>query len=76
MEAPTVTFLNSTEVNVAWSSEGFDHGGPVIRYEIGFVSQSLKKRRMVEYNGIETSTIIFLDKDWSPNCENESLTTD
>ena len=33
MEAPTVTFVNSTEVNVAWSSK-FDHGGPLVRYEI------------------------------------------
>lgn len=30
---------------------------------------------MVKYNGTETSTIIFLDNDWSPNCENESLPT-
>ena len=78
MPEPTVTFVNSTEVNIAWSSETFNHGGPIKRYDIRL--ELLQENRTIEYDvkdksSSHMSTSIVLDSDWSPNCENESSTT-
>ena len=34
MAAPLATFLNSSEVQIAWDPSDFHRGGPILRYEI------------------------------------------
>ena len=85
MPAPAITFVNQTEVNIAWSTESFHHGGPISRYEINMVSQNLGKSHKIKYSvqgnsESKLSTNVFLDRianemEWLPNCENQSSTT-
>ena len=85
MHPPKITFVNQSEVNVAWSANEFDHGGPVTGYEINMVSQELQRSHKVTYKlpndtQLELSTNIMLDQiiddmDWMPNCGNMSTKT-
>ena len=86
MPAPKITFVNQTEVNIAWSTDSFHRGGPVTKYEINMVSQNLQgKSHKIEYDVLNShqsqlSTNVFLDQianelEWLPNCENQSATT-
>ena len=72
-------------MNIAWSAEDFDHGGPIVMYQINLTSQTLQKSRVIEYNAENNidnhmSTKIVLgrlaeDIEWLPNCENQSANT-
>ena len=85
MPPPKVTFVNSSEVNIEWASEEFDHGGPIIKYQIKLTSQTLQRSQVIDYkvkNGFnnQMNTRIDLDRkadgmDWLPNCENQSSNT-
>ena len=85
MPPPEITFVNQTEVNIAWSTDSFHHGGPITRYEINMVSQKLQRSHTIEYDvqknpQRQLSTNVFLDQianemEWLPNCENQSATT-
>ena len=85
MPAPKITFVNQTEVNIAWSTDSFHHGGPIIRYEINIFSQNLQESHKLEYDvpnnpQPQMSKNVFLEQianemEWLPNCENQSETT-
>ena len=84
MPPPKVTFVNSSEVIVAWNAKDFDHGGPIQVYQINLTSQFLQQSQIVNYNVMDSNpqmnTRISLDlmaggEDWLPNCENQSSNT-
>ena len=87
MDAPTVTFVNQTEVNIAWSANKFHHGGPIKQYEINLTSQTLQRSHSIPYAVLGNSesegvmsTNVLLDQiadelNWLPNCDNQSATT-
>ena len=84
MPPPKVTFVNSSEVMIAWNAKDFDHGGPIHVYQINLTSQFLQQSQIVNYNVMDSNpqmnTRIALDlmaggEDWLPNCENQSSNT-
>ena len=85
MPSPKVTFVNQTEVNIAWSTDSFHHGGNISKYEINIFSQNLQGSHKIEYDVLnnpqpQLSTNVFLDQiademEWLPNCENKSEAT-
>ncbi len=80
MAEPVVTFVNQTEVEVAWNPGLFHQGGPVRRYEVKIAQQGFDDHLVTKIAPGHVSkmklslTNITEEQNWSPDCTNKTIT--